>query len=84
MSDERSGENVATAGDRFGGRRGTTAGMKWYGSVVERARLGTASPREAIRAYCIVCSCEQKAEITNCTVKSCPLYLYRPYQRGAE
>lgn len=57
---------------------------KWYGSVVEAARAGTASKADAIKAFCILCVGEVKADVTNCTAKSCPLYAYRPYQKGAD
>jgi hypothetical protein len=32
---------------------------------------------KAIKAKCMDCSCWQREEITNCTVKLCPLYPYR-------
>ena len=35
----------------------------------------------AIRAYCIDCSGENKAEVRNCVIKDCPLY---PYRMGKE
>ena len=35
------------------------------------------TPVRAIRAKCIDCTCGQDDEIRNCTIKTCPLYLYR-------
>jgi len=39
------------------------------------------SPMQAIRNFCISCVGEIKKDITNCTAKKCPLYIYRPYQK---
>lgn len=47
-----------------------------------RAVLGLTSPRMAIRAFCMMCIGYERAEITHCTSFACPLYLYRPYQKG--
>lgn len=38
------------------------------------------SKASALKAKCIDCSCGEQKEITYCQVKSCPLWLYRPYQ----
>lgn len=48
--------------------------------IVRRAFLGVASPRVAIKAYCLSCSSWQREEITHCSVETCPLWLYRPYR----
>ncbi len=32
---------------------------------------------KAIRVKCLDCTCNQIAEITNCDIKSCPLWRYR-------
>ena len=32
---------------------------------------------KAIRLKCLDCTCNQTAEITNCDIKSCPLWRYR-------
>jgi len=42
------------------------------------------SPRQAIKAKCLDCTCWQRAEITNCTVETCPLHDFRPFQKGDE
>lgn len=36
-----------------------------------------ASPLKAIREKCMQCTCGQRIEIRNCTVKTCALYGYR-------
>jgi hypothetical protein len=41
---------------------------------------GTASPREAIKAFCLECMGYNAAEIKRCETIHCPLNLYRPYQ----
>ena len=48
--------------------------------VLERAFDGESSPRQAIKAGCLACSCFQRDEITNCRVILCPLWAYRPFQ----
>lgn len=32
---------------------------------------------KAIRAKCMDCTCQQQAEVRNCTIKTCPLWRYR-------
>lgn len=44
-----------------------------------RAYSGT-SRKSAIVAKCLDCCLFVRKEITECTVKGCPLYAYRPYQ----
>lgn len=51
-----------------------------YRGWMERAFLGKASPRAAIKAMCLSCSCFVREEIANCQVVLCPLHAYRPYQ----
>ena len=51
-----------------------------YKGVFRKAFTGN-SLRAAINAKCLDCSNYQKQEINQCTVKNCPLYKYRPYQR---
>lgn len=48
--------------------------------AVERAFAGTASPRAAVKAYCLVCSDCDRAEVADCLVVACPLHSYRPFQ----
>ena len=38
------------------------------------------SPTAGIRAFCAMCVCWVRAEVTLCTDAACPLYPYRPYQ----
>lgn len=46
-----------------------------------KATRGKASPRIAIKAFCMECVGWSRAEVTNCTGFACPLWMYRPFQR---
>jgi hypothetical protein len=39
------------------------------------------SKAAALKAKCIDCAAGYQLEITNCRIKSCPLWRYRPYQK---
>jgi hypothetical protein len=41
---------------------------------------GKSSMKSAIKAKCADCVCYQREEIEKCTVRTCPLWSYRPYQ----
>lgn len=47
--------------------------------AAEKARSKT-TPLKAIKEFCIDCSNDQIEEVRNCGRKTCPLYLFRPYQ----
>lgn len=47
-----------------------------------RAIQGKASPRAAIKAFCMECCGWQRDEVRLCTAQACPLYAYRPFQGG--
>lgn len=51
-----------------------------YRTVMLKAYQGTASPRSAIKAQCLICVGYNRDAITHCTGHSCPLWAYRPYQ----
>lgn len=55
-----------------------------YVKVVQRARDGVASPRQAIKAFCLTCVGFARSDITGCTAKHCPLHAYRPYQDSGD
>lgn len=48
-----------------------------------KAYAGVASPRQAIQTKCLQCCHADRGEITHCTVTTCPLWCYRPYQRNS-
>ena len=45
---------------------------------------GKASPRNAIKAFCIECMGYVRGEVTNCDTIDCPLNLYRPYRKAGD
>ncbi len=47
-----------------------------------RAATGLSSPKAAIRAFCYMCIGYERLEITKCSAYGCPLWCYRPYQKG--
>ena len=53
---------------------------KRYRVLVERAFAAKCSPRQAIKAKCLDCSCYQQEEVAHCQVVLCPLHPFRPYQ----
>ena len=53
-------------------------------ALVRRAYESTASPRGAIKAFCLQCVGYERKDVTRCTASACPLFAYRPYQKGAE
>lgn len=56
-----------------------------YRALMHKAYNGTASPRSAIKAQCLICVGYVRDDVTHCTGHSCPLWAYRPYQiPGAE
>ena len=50
-----------------------------YRRLYDKA-IGGHSLRAAIDSKCLDCMCWQQAEVKKCTVVTCPLFLYRPYQ----
>ena len=47
-----------------------------------RATRGEASPRAAIKSFCLECVCWDRGEVRRCTGGECPLWLYRPFRQG--
>ena len=43
-----------------------------------------ASPRAAIKAFCLTCVFWKRAEVTLCTAEACPLWAYRPFQKNSK
>lgn len=46
--------------------------------LTRKALEGKASPRGAIKAFCLECVGYERKEIIFCTAPCCPLYEYRP------
>jgi hypothetical protein len=55
---------------------------KSHQKILRDAFDGTASKKRAIQAMCLECCGHVRATIRNCTGYSCPLWFYRPYQKG--
>jgi hypothetical protein len=53
-----------------------------YRITMAKAYAGDCSPRAAIKAQCLICVGYERDSITNCTGWSCPLFAFRPYQKG--
>ena len=49
-----------------------------------RAARGKASPRMAIKAFCLECVGWQRQEVRRCTGVACPLWRYRPFVEDDE
>lgn len=45
---------------------------------------GKASPRNAIKAFCIECMGYVRAEVSKCSTIDCPLNMYRPYKKAGD
>lgn len=57
--------------------------VSWRG-ILRRAYQKKGPPRNAIKAFCVQCVGYNRADVANCTALGCPLWPYRPYQKGAE
>jgi hypothetical protein len=53
-------------------------------NTLSRAFSGSASPRQAIKVFCLQCCGFVRSDIENCSARACALHKYRPYQTGAE
>jgi hypothetical protein len=48
--------------------------------ITQKALSGKASPRDAIKAFCLECVVWDRAAIKECDIKDCPLWMYRPWR----
>lgn len=55
-----------------------------YKTAYLSAVSGKATPRNAIKAFCIECMGYVRSEVTNCDTIDCPLNLYRPYRKAGD
>jgi hypothetical protein len=53
-------------------------------NTLTRALCGNASPRGAIKAFCLQCVGFVRSDVKNCTARACALHAYRPYQDDSE
>ena len=49
-----------------------------------RALSGGGSPRSAIKAFCLYCVGYVRKDVTDCQARNCPLWAFRPYQKGED
>ncbi len=54
------------------------AKMPHHENIIQKAEEG--STKALIKLKCLDCCCDQREEIRNCLVVSCPLFPVRPYQ----
>jgi hypothetical protein len=64
--------------------RARAAGTVERLNPIEKAIKNPKSLRAAINGKCFDCSCHERSEISNCTVRSCTLWRHRPYQKGGD
>lgn len=57
---------------------------KVYRNSYLSAVSGKATPRNAIKAFCIECMGYNRAEVSKCSTIDCPLNLYRPYKKAGD
>jgi hypothetical protein len=51
-----------------------------YERLLARVYAGQASPRDAVKAACLICRETVRGEIKRCRETGCALWAYRPYQ----
>lgn len=55
---------------------------EWKAEQELKRKLKRTTPMQAIKAFCLHCVGDIRVEVTKCTARQCPLYIYRPYQKG--
>lgn len=50
-----------------------------YRGIAAQARRSRAA---AVKLFCLECVGFARADVANCTARRCPLFAWRPYQRG--
>jgi hypothetical protein len=63
---------------------GPKAYAKWLEENDLKRKLKKTTPMQAIKNFCLYCVGDKREDVTNCTARQCPLYIYRPYQKGEE
>lgn len=53
-------------------------------SALKRCWDKKASPRAAIKAFCMECQGYDRDAISGCTACACPVYEYRPFQKKGD
>lgn len=63
-------------------KKGGKAYENWLAEQELKKALKKTTPMQAIKAFCMSCVGDVREDVRNCTAKKCPLYIYRPFQRG--
>jgi hypothetical protein len=63
-------------------KKGPEAYAQWVKDEEIKKAQKKVSPIGAIKNFCNSCVGDKISDITNCTATKCPLYIYRPYQKG--
>jgi len=65
-------------------KKGGKALEKWNAEQAAKKAQRKVTPIMAIKAFCLSCVGDVRADITSCSAKQCPLYGLRPYQRSSD
>lgn len=68
-----------TANSRIAKRRSDMSEL--YRPLYDRVVAGTASPRQAIKSFCLQCMGWQRKDVATCKTAECSLHRHRPYQQ---
>ncbi len=63
-------------------KKGGKAYENWLAEQELKKALKKTTPMQAIKAFCMSCVGDVREDVRNCTAKKCPLYIYRPFQKG--
>jgi hypothetical protein len=55
-----------------------------FRNLLAQSYAGKCAPRQAIKAQCAECNGFDRDAIRDCTCYACPLWMFRPYQKGAQ
>jgi len=62
--------------------KGGKALAKWEAEEALKKALKKTTPMQAIKNFCLSCVGDIRKDVTECSAKQCPLFIYRPYQNG--
>lgn len=63
-------------------KKGGKAYENWLAEQELKKALKKTTPMQAIKAFCMSCVGDIREDVRNCTSTKCPLYIYRPFQKG--
>lgn len=65
-------------------KKGGSALEAWLAEQELKKAQKKTTPMQTIKAFCLHCVGDIRLDVTNCTNKKCPLYIYRPYQKPTD